>query len=88
MQGNALLACVILLSGGEGLHYRGSASRRGLHPGGYAHREGVEKTPPRYGQQAGITHPTGIYSCFELLVEESFPCVQLFFDTCFHKQQN
>ena len=53
----------------------GSASRGDLHPGeGVSSRE-VGQTPPPsdttgYNQQAGGTHPTGMYSCFFLEISD------------------
>ena len=54
----------------------------GLHPGGWADTPGLPTgvwadTPPRdtcdttgYGQQAGGTHPTGMYSCFQDMIKK------------------
>ena len=47
------------------MHHR-SHHQGGLHPWGSASREGLGRHPStsEYGQQAGDTHPTGMYSCF------------------------
>ena len=58
------------------LHLRGSAFRRGLHPGGM-HPGGVcmggglgrpstQSDTMGYGQRAGGMHPTGMHSCYDL----------------------
>ena len=79
--------------GGVCIQWGGSASRgRGLHPGSWANSPGlptgVWADPPLrdtwdttgYGQQAGGTHPTGMYSCFQdMIKKQSFNLTKLFF---------
>ena len=66
--------CVILFTGGGGLHPKGSASggvciQGGLHPGEF----GIPAPPldtTGCGQRAGGTEPTGMHSCSTLMFAE------------------
>ena len=47
-----------------GLHPWGVCIQRGLHPGGFGLTPPPQSDTTGYGQRAGGTHPTVMYSCF------------------------
>ena len=56
--GNTVNAQVVHLGGGGGLHWKGG--------------ETPAPAPPRYGQVAVGTHPTGMHSCLNMLIHNIY----------------